>query len=125
MKKINLTIGIIISVFLIAFLTNPGPEKHQEKLKVKLTDYLQKASEENMSESDDMMEKAGTSLGLMFGELIIEEITQEMVTIDNYVFFSTTKVILPDESKTIGFGILGNVFISSKLDELFKKAPMD
>ena len=44
-----------------------------------------------------------------------------MVIKDNYIIFSLTKISAFGESKIVGYGILGNVYISDDLKKIMKK----
>jgi hypothetical protein len=102
---------------LTAIITNPQPERHKEAVRNKLNSALQTTMKEKMDDSDDNWEKAGTALGMMLGGTLIDQMINRMVTTNNYVFFSTTKVNWEGQSKTIGFGIFGNVYITTQLDD--------
>ena len=60
------------------------------------------------------------SLGMMLGTTLAEGLINNMVSRDNYLLFSLTKVTFDGESKIIGIGILGNVFLTGKVDDLKK-----
>ena len=42
------------------------------------------------------------------------------MTRDNYILFSITKISWKGESRNIGYGLFGNVFLSEKVKEAFK-----
>jgi hypothetical protein len=48
---------------------------------------------------------------------IIANMVDATVTRNNWVLFSTTEITIEGKSKTIGVGILGHVYLSSKVDE--------
>ena len=109
MKKNYFFAGIIGLLVLVAVLTNPNQDRHKEVIKAKLTTYLQKS----MKESNEF----GQALGLMFGGVFVNQILDQMITTDNYVLFSTTKITWEGKSKTIGIGVFGNVFVTKELDD--------
>lgn len=114
MKK-NYTVLIAIGlILLVAVLTNPNQDRHKEVLKAKLNSYVQKSMSEGLSESDN---EWGQAFGMMLGGALIDGIISNVVTTDNYVVFSTTKMTWEGESKVIGVGAFGNVFLTSKIDE--------
>lgn len=117
MKKGYITTLILALILIIAVLTNPSQDLHKEAVKTKLNSYMQKSISERLSESDNEWKQAGQALGMMFGGALIDEFISNAVSIDNYVVFSTTKVTWERETKVIGIGFLGNVFLTSKIDE--------
>jgi hypothetical protein len=115
---ITLAIGFVV---MIAVITNPNEDKHKSAVKSKLvaskiSENIADKSSNTGNSDDDAVERLGTVLGLAFGSSVVEEIVNSLVSTDNYLVFSITKVVLNGKSKTIGFGIFGNVFISDKLD---------
>jgi len=44
---------------------------------------------------------------------------------DNYVLFSTTKITWEGETRIIGIGAFGNVFITKELDESLNKGLLE
>lgn len=114
MKKRNLYVIIIVIVLFIAVLTNPDSIKHKEAVKNKLHEYLQKKLQEH---SDTSLGETGGALGAMFADVLVDRIVNNVVSSDNYVVLSTTKVTWEGKSKVIGIGIFGNVFITGNLQE--------
>ena len=105
---------------LIAVLTNPNQDRHKEVVKNKLNTIMQKAMKEGLKNSDSGAEQLGSALGLMLGGALLDRMIETMVSTDNYVLFSTTKITWEGKSKLIGIGVFGNVFISDKIDEALK-----
>lgn len=97
---------IIITGFLTLALmaTNPSIEDHREGVKKM---YKEKLADLNKEKKDDLAAQIGTGIGLLIGDGFIDKI----VSRDNYLLFSLTKVSVTDKTKHIGIGILGNVFI--------------
>jgi hypothetical protein len=117
-KYIFLLFGCLF--LLIAVLTNPNRERHKEVVKSKLNVIMQKAMKDGLKNSDSGAEQLGSALGLMLGGALLDRMIETMVSTDNYVFFSTTKLTWEGKSKLIGIGAFGNVFISDKIDEALK-----
>jgi len=113
-----LTIGLIA---LTAFFTNPNQNRHKEEIKNKVTSIIQKSKNEPSNKSDGGLEQAGQALGMMIGGAIIDGIIDNIISTDNYILFSTTKLNWDGNTRIIGFGAFGNVFISNKLDEAVKE----
>lgn len=113
-------IGLLV---LVAVITNPGEETHKEVVKVKvsedLVEVMGSASEDRpkMHDIEDLWVGLLQAAGAVFGELLLAGMIEDIVTADNYVLFSTTKITVEGESKVIGVGAFGNVFLSKKFDE--------
>lgn len=120
MKKGHFVFFSIAMLVLIAAITNPDTDRHKEAVKAKFDAYLQKAAREGIAESDNTWEQAGQAIGLMLGGALVGYAVDNLVSTDNYVVFSVTKVSWEGESKIIGVGAFGNVFLSKKVDEVFE-----
>ena len=116
-------IYILFSVLLAAVLifTNPSEENHIETVKLKLKMAINKKMSSDINSTNDSFNAIGNGLGMILGDAIIDKLTQKFVYRENFIIFSLTKVNFKGEVKTIGFGILGNVFISNKIDGFLNK----
>jgi len=110
MKYLILTITCLI--ILIAVITNPNQDRHREVVKNKINFYMQK----NLSETNGL-----ELLGAMLGGAVVNVVINNLVSTDNYVLFSTTKINWRGESKVIGVGVFGNVYITSELVKAMEK----
>lgn len=112
-------IALIVSLFAILLLafTNPKDEEHKAAVKAKANEFIQKSMKQNAASSDGL-----GALGALFGSYIINQMVDMGVTRNNYLLFSTTNLTYEGKSRMIGVGLLGNVFITSKIDEAIKKA---
>jgi len=117
MKSKTILIAGLGLIILIAVLTNPDQDRHKEVIKNKLKVYIQKSMKESMTETDDEWEQAGQALGVMIGGVIIDGVVNNLISTNNYVLFSTTKITWEGQTRIIGIGAFGNVFLTSKLDE--------
>jgi hypothetical protein len=117
LKKNRGAIAFIL-IILIAVFTNPDEDKHREGVKSKLNTYMQKS----VVKTDNEWEQAGQTLGLALGGMIIEELINSSISTDNYILFSMTKITWDGESKIIGAGAFGNVFLTKKIDEILDQA---
>ena len=114
MKNKGIIALFAIGLFLlIAVITNPDQDRHEEVIKEKFNSYMQKSMTEGLSETDNGWE----ALGMALGVAMVNGIISNIVTTDNYVIFSVTKITWAGESKVIGVGAFGNVFLNGKLDE--------
>ena len=115
---VTLAIGFVV---MIAVITNPNEDKHKSAVKSKLvaskmSENITDKSNDTGNSNNDAVIRLGTVLGLALGSSVVEELVNSLVSTDNYLVFSITKVVLNGKSKIIGFGVFGNVFISDKLD---------
>ena len=111
MKKSNIILVVFATIILIAVLTNPSSEEHKQAVKSVVNHVVQNSISENGSD----MEK----LGILFGSSLAEKLIENSVTRDNYILFSITKIKWQGESKNIGYGLFGNVFLSEKVNKAF------
>lgn len=117
MKKTSIILAVVLIFCAVAMLTNPSQDRHKEVLKTKLTAYMQKSMTQNLSKTKNEWGDAGEAFGLMFSGVMIDGIINNLVSSDNYVLFSTTKITWEGKAKIVGFGAFGNVFISDELDK--------
>ena len=61
----------------------------------------------------------------MFAGTFIDKIVDQMITVDNYILFSVTKGSYGGNTRTIGFGAFGNVYITNEVDDALAKASLD
>jgi hypothetical protein len=104
MKTAHWVIIIIGFVLLALMATNPSIEDHRESVK---EIYKKKLSEMNKGEEGDLGRQIGTGLASLIGDGLIDNI----VSRENYLLFSVTMATFGSQSKKIGFGILGKVFV--------------
>lgn len=118
MKKSFLFFIIVISLVIIAVFTNPDQERHKEVIRNKVIIAMQKS----IAGNENSEVAAGKALGMMLGGFFIDNVMDQMITADNYVLFSTTKVTMDGESHVVGLGIFGNVFVTKEIDEFLEEA---
>lgn len=114
---------LLLSTLIIAILifTNPTEQNHIESVKTKLKIAFKKKMSSEISEiQDDTFNTLGDGLGLLLGDTFIDKLTDGIVSRENYLLFSLTKADYKGVKKTIGFGILGNVFLSDKIESVFQ-----
>ena len=117
MQTKHLIIAIIFLISLLAVLTNPTPERHKEAFKNKIYEYLQRPITEDLTKAKTRGEEMVLSAELLFGSKIIDMILDNLISSDNYLLFSTTKISFEGKSKIIGYGAFGNIFLSEELDK--------
>src|SRR5690349_12099517 len=111
----SIIFGIIVVILFAAIFTNPNQERHKEVVKTKLNEYVRKSTH------DALDKDGGSALGegiasLVYGSLI-DQIVNNSISTDNYVVFSITNITFNGETKPIGFGVFGNVFLSDNIKE--------
>lgn len=111
MKKLNIILIVFATIILVAVLTNPSSEEHKQAVKSVINQVVQNSISENGSN----MEK----LGILFGSSLAEKLIENSVTRDNYILFSITSITWQGKSKSIGYGLFGNVFLSEKVNKAF------
>jgi hypothetical protein len=113
---------LAICIFIaITALTNPDNETHKEKVKLKMNEFYDQEMAKEENSSNDQYSQAGKSMGIILGRSLINTIIDNAVSSSNYILFSTTEVTWEGKTKTVGIGILGNVFLSSEIDKALKK----
>jgi hypothetical protein len=110
MKKSSFILVILSLIIIVAVLTNPDQDRHKEIIKNKLLTSLQKSMKQNQTQIKDDWEEAGQALGIILGGVIIDGLLNNLMSTDNYVLFSTTKITWDGERKIIGIGALGTFF---------------
>ncbi len=105
MKQTHIRLIVTGFIILALLATNPSIEDHREGVKKM---YKDKLAELNKNRQDDLATQIGTGIGMLIGDGFIDKI----VSRDNYLLFSLTKVPIGQyQTKNIGIGILGQVFV--------------
>jgi hypothetical protein len=110
--KQNWIIIIFVGIILIAVFTNPSTEEHKQAVKSVVNQLVQNSVSDNNSNLEN--------LGVLLGSSLAEKLVENSVTRDNYILFSITKISWKGESRNIGYGLFGNVFLSEKIKDAFK-----
>ncbi|WP_312207928.1 DUF4359 domain-containing protein [Epilithonimonas hominis] len=126
MNKNQFIIFFSTIVLITLIITNPSEQNHVEVVKSKLkVAFKKKMTKEMLSDESNSLESVGNGLGILLGDTFIDKMTDGFVSRNNYFLFSTTNVEYKDQSKMIGLGILGNVFVSDKIDNIFDENNID
>lgn len=112
MKKYLIVIGVILG---IAFFTNPKSQDHKELLLNKfkpemISSFTEGKDVKNLTNAD--------ALSLFFGSKIAEGFLDNLVSVDNYLFFSITKITWDNETKAVAIGLFGNLILFKDIDKL-------
>lgn len=123
MKSNQLILILASIIFITGVITNPNLESHKDAFNKKLHGTIQKSIKEDLDETDNDVNQAGAAIGfVMFGGASIDSITENMISSDNYLLFSLTRITWDEKSKIIGLGLFGNVFIFSDVENAIKEA---
>jgi hypothetical protein len=125
MKNSHIALAIISLIVLVAVLTNPDQNRHKEVIRNKFITYLQKSIKKEQAEPPDEMEQAAQAFGITLSGMLVEKVLDNLMSIDNYIMFSTTKITWDGEPRIIGIGAFGNVFITKELDESLNKGLLE
>lgn len=105
---------IIIAVIIIAVITNPDEKRHKEVLMNEIKpEMIQSLTGEKEIEKLNNLD----AISFMFSATFVEKFVDNFISTDNYVLFSLTKATWEGETKTIGVGLFGNVFLLKDLDK--------
>lgn len=120
MTKKQFYILLMFFTTVVLLITNPSEENHIQTVKTKLKVAFKRKMSSEISNQDNVIESLGNGIGLLFGDTIIDKLTDGIVSRENYFIFSLTNASYKGDNKIIGFGILGNVFISDKIENIFQ-----
>lgn len=110
-----------VCIAIILILTNPDRAKHSITVKEILTKEFNKSMTEELRKSKNVYKRADAGIGLLLGSTLIDKIIDGYIDCENFYLFSLTKIDFEGNTKTIGVGILGKVYISDKLKESTSK----
>lgn len=119
MKKWFAFLLIFILTGITMWLTNPGPEKHEQAVAKAITEAL---SEEKLRLTDAgnlppmLKELNEDMLGMMIGPLVKQSVIRE-----DYVVCSLTRLKLGAEDHRVGIGLFGKVFIAPQVKTTIKE----
>jgi hypothetical protein len=119
MKKKNYILISFLSIAVLIY-TNPSEENHLQTVKLKLKMSMNKKMSSDINSSNNSFNSIGKGLGMILGDALIDRLTENFVFRQNFGIFSLTKVNFKGEDKIIGFGILGNIFITDRIEEALK-----
>ena len=117
MKKNSIILFIIGILLIVATITNPNPDRHKEVMKIKLN----KLTQNPFPKSDKKLRNTDSLSGMMLAEKFINKMVDQIILVDNYFLFSLTVATYRGNTKTIGFGAFGKVYITNQVDKLLSK----
>src|SRR5690606_37130232 len=104
------------TIILIAIFTNPNQDRHKEVIRNKFNTIMQKSFKEEKKGENEVAQ----ALGLMLGGALAGSLLDNLISTDNYLLFSTTKMMWEGETKVIGIGAFGNVFLLKDFEKVME-----
>ncbi|MEJ1239284.1 hypothetical protein WBG78_14200 [Chryseolinea sp. T2] len=104
----------IVVLFILAGLTNPTRDQHITEVRgVIVSNVLAKSVSHPTSQRQN--ETPASVFGLTLGTVAIKEMVDTFVSVDDYVFLSLTRITHNDQSRVVGVGVFGKVWVSEDL----------
>ncbi|NEU65505.1 DUF4359 domain-containing protein [Spirosoma agri] len=113
------TTRLILALFatLLLVFSNPSESDHKSAVKAKANSLMQNQVKKATGDQEGESAGLGGSLSKLIGGFFVDKLIDASVTRTNFLLFSLTDFSYEGKSNVIGFGVLGNVFITSKLDD--------
>ena len=117
MKKI-LSLVIIIAVVLVAIVTCPDKQAHQDAIMAEMNGAIDSAIKDKVGLGDSDLGKSISKITSKLTSTVIGAAFETAVTVDNYFVFSVGKIDIDDKPKTVSVGLFGHVFTTFDADDL-------
>ena len=101
------------SVVLTLVFTCPGKKAHQAAIRDLITETLDEEPPEIIPQE---LLPVWNVLGSLAAGQLIDVLLDSQLEVRNYAIFSIGRIQLPDEKKTVSFGILGKIYTFDKED---------
>lgn len=112
--KRNIIIGTLTAaVVLTLAFTCPGKKAHQAAIRDLITETLDEEPPEIIPQE---LLPVWNVLGSLAAGQLIDVLLDSQLEVRNYAIFSIGRIQLPDEKKTVSFGILGKIYTFDKED---------
>lgn len=108
----KIILGLIVLLFLVFAITNPGPDAHKEKVKTEAA----KATE---TSDNNFFTQSIRSIAKMMAGSAIDEVMNQLFEYHNYIVCSKGTVEFNGKQHTVSFGILGSVY-TMNADDMVK-----
>lgn len=108
----KIILGLIVLLFLVFAITNPGPDAHKEKVKTE----ADKATE---TSDNNFFTQSIRSIAKMMAGSAIDEVMNQLFEYHNYIVCSKGTVEFNGKQHTVSFGILGSVY-TMNADDMVK-----
>ncbi len=109
---------LLLLLFVVAFFTNPNENFHKTNIKQRV--YQELNIDTTQRETNNLIDLF-TTFGNSFGKSMVDKTVNNLLTVDNYYFFSLTRVSYQDENKIIGIGAFNHIFLFVNLEQLVKE----
>ena len=109
-------LGLIVLLFLVFAITNPGPDAHKEKVKTEAAKAIDKATE---TSDNNFFTQSIRSIAKMMAGSAIDEVMNQLFEYHNYIVCSKGTVEFNGKQHTVSFGILGSVY-TMNADDMVK-----
>ena len=110
-KKIIAAI-ILLAIVLVAVVTCPGKQAHQDAVIAEMNSAIKHALNDNDSTEQEKsdLEKGFAALGTMFVQKALEATLESNLELNNYFLFSTSSIETGKEMQTLSIGVFGHIF---------------
>ena len=110
MKNKSIISLCAVFAFLVLIFTCPNKQAHGEAIRYMVSTVL------NEKLDDDMESNPLGVLGTMFMSKVLDEVVDSRLKVNNYFIFSTGELNFKGKTRTVSFGILGNVYTMGEND---------
>lgn len=107
---------LIVLLFLVFAITNPGLDAHKEKVKTEAAKAIDKATE---TSDNNFFTQSIRSIAKMMAGSAIDEMMNQLFEYHNYIVCSKGTVEFNGKQHTVSFGILGSVY-TMNADDMVK-----
>lgn len=112
----KIILGLIVLLFLVFAITNPGLDAHKEKVKTEAAKAIDKATE---TSDNNFFTQSIRSIAKMMAGSAIDEMMNQLFEYHNYIVCSKGTVEFNGKQHTVSFGILGSVY-TMNADDMVK-----
>ena len=112
----KIILSLIVLLFLVFAITNPGPDAHKEKVKTEAAKAIDKATE---TSDNNFFTQSIRSIAKMMAGSAIDEVMNQLFEYHNYIVCSKGTVEFNGKQHTVSFGILGSVY-TMNADDMVK-----
>jgi flagellar biosynthesis/type III secretory pathway protein FliH len=108
----KIILGLIVLLFLVFAITNPGPDAHKEKVKTEAAKAIE-------TSDNNFFTQSIRSIAKMMAGSAIDEVMNQLFEYHNYIVCSKGTVEFNGKQHTVSFGILGSVY-TMNADDMVK-----